>query len=420
MYNDLETATQPRIRTHQLERLNTLLAALRNGPHLYGRKLTLPAGRIEWRTFEQLPFTTKSELVDDQLRQPPYGTLGTAPDGSYIAYHQTSGTRGSPMAVLDTPETWEWWSECWRYVYDAAGVTSADRVFLPFSFGPFIGFWAAFVAAQRLGALAIPGGGMDSKTRLALLQRCRATVIVCTPTYALHLGEVAAAEGINLRDSDVRVTIHAGEPGASVPSVRTRIEDLWGAKTFDHAGASEVGAFAYACDVRDGLHVNEAEFIAEVLEPGGSVRVMPGDVGELVLTNLGRTAWPVVRYRTGDLVKVGTGSCACGRTFLKLPGGIVGRADDLMIIRGINVYPSSIEAIVRRFDVQEFRIVRSLRNSMEEVAVEVECSEEVATSIATAFKEQLALRIPTTAVAPGSLPRFELKARRVVDKRHMV
>ena len=417
MYNDLETAPESRIRTHQLERLNALLAALGNGPHLYGRKLAIRADQVDWSTFQELPFTTKSELVDDQLRHPPYGTLGTAPEESYIAYHQTSGTRGSPMAVLDTQATWEWWAECWQYVYCAAGITSADRVFLPFSFGPFIGFWSAFVAVQRVGALAVPGGGMDSRSRLALLRRCRATVLVCTPTYALHLGEVALAEGINLRDGDVRVTIHAGEPGASVPSVRKRIEDLWGASAFDHAGASEVGAFAYACHVRDGLHVNEAEFIAEVLQPGGSAPVAPGEVGELVLTNLGRTAWPVVRYRTGDLVKVGTRSCACGRTFLKLPGGIAGRADDLMIIRGINVYPSAIESIVRGFDAQEFRIVRSTRHSMEEVVVEVESSEEVAAAIELAFREQLALRIPTSAVAPGSLPRFELKARRVVDNR---
>lgn len=417
MYNDLETAPRSRIRAHQLARLNDLLAALRDGPHLYGRKLRIPAGRVEWDAFQELPFTTKGELVDDQRRHPPYGTLGTAPDDSYIAYHQTSGTRGSPMAVLDTRATWDWWSECWQYVYDAAGVTPADRVFLPFSFGPFIGFWSAFAAAQRLGALAIPGGGMDSKGRLALLRRCRATVLVCTPTYALHLGEVALAEGINLRDSDVRVTIHAGEPGASVPSVRKRIEDTWGAAAFDHAGASEVGAFAYACHVRDGVHVNEAEFVAEVLEPGGSAPVPPGEVGELVLTNLGRGAWPVVRYRTGDLVKVGEGSCACGRTFLKLPGGIVGRADDLIIVRGINVYPSAIESIVRGFDVPEFRIVRSTRHDMEEVAVEVESSPEVAAAIEIAFREQLSLRIPTSAVAAGSLPRFELKARRVVDNR---
>jgi phenylacetate-CoA ligase len=199
--------------------------------------------------------------------------------------------------------------------------------------------------------------------------------------------------------------------------VRKRIEEQWGARAFDHAGASEIGAFAYACDVRDGLHVNEAEFIAEVLQPGGSAPVAPGDVGELVLTNLGRAAWPVVRYRTGDLVQVGAGSCGCGRTFLKLPGGIVGRADDLMIVRGINVYPSAIESIVRGFDVQEFRIVRSTRQSMEEVAVEVEASQEVAAAIEKAFREQLALRIPTSVVAPGSLPRFELKARRVVDNR---
>jgi phenylacetate-CoA ligase len=335
----------------------------------------------------------------------------------YVAYHQTSGTTGHPLVILDTPGSWRWWAECWRYVYAAAGVTSADRIAFAFSFGPFIGFWSAFDAARQLGALTIPGGGLDSRSRLQLLHRADATVLVCTPTYALRLAEVAAAEGVAIRDSAIRVTIHAGEPGASIPSVRSRIEDAWGAVAFDHAGASEVGAYGFACERREGLHVNEAEFIAEVLDPETLQPVAEGERGELVISNLGRAGWPAIRYRTGDVVMRGGRMCACGRTFLTLPGGIVGRIDDLIVLRGVNVYPSAVEAIVRRFAVGEFRMIRSRSGALEELTVEVEADTEMAARVAQALQEQFAVRIATRSAAPGSLPRWELKARRVVDAR---
>jgi phenylacetate-CoA ligase len=266
--------------------------------------------------------------------------------------------------------------------------------------------------------MVIPGGGLDSRGRLDLLLRMRATVLLCTPTYALHLAEVARAHGLPLRESEVRVTIHAGEPGASIPAVRTRIEDAWGARTFDHAGGTEIGAYGYACERRDGLHVNEAEFIAEVLDPDTGAPCAEGARGELVITNLGRAGWPIIRYRTGDIVVAGSRQCGCGRTFLTLPGGIVGRTDDLIVLRGVNVYPSAVEAIVRTFPVAEFRLVRTRRGVLEELTVEVETpSEAIAVDLAQVLHERLAVRIPTRAVPVGSLPRWELKARRLVDAR---
>jgi phenylacetate-CoA ligase len=265
--------------------------------------------------------------------------------------------------------------------------------------------------------MIIPGGGLDSRGRLDLLLRTESTVLLCTPTYALRLAEVAREHGLPIRDSAVRVTIHAGEPGASILAVRARIEEAWGAHAFDHAGGTEVGAYGYACDRRDGLHVNEAEFIAEVLDPDTDEPCQDGARGELVITNLGRPGWPVIRYRTGDVVVAGARSCACGRTFLTLPGGIVGRTDDLIILRGVNVYPSAVEAIVRTFEVGEFRLVRSRDGALEELTVDVEASEDVATQLAHALRERLAVRIPTRAVPAGSLPRWELKARRLVDAR---
>jgi phenylacetate-CoA ligase len=414
---DVERAPRDAVRDAQLARLNRLLARIVPANRFYARKLAGVPGPVGWREFGDLPFTTKAELVADQEAAPPVGDIATYDQTRYTVYHQTSGTQGRPLAVLDTDESWEWWTECWQYVYGAAGVTARDRIFFAFSFGPFIGFWSAYAGARRLGALTIPGGGADTKGRLALMRRTQPTVVLSTITYALRLAEVAREEGFSLADLGVRTTIHAGEPGASIPEVRARVEEAWGATSYDHAGATEVGAYAYSCPARQGLHVNEAEFIAEVLDPRTSRPVAEGEKGELVLTNLARPGWPVVRYRTGDLVESGGGRCPCGRTFLLLPGGLIGRIDDLIVVRGVNVYPSSVEAIVRTFDVAEFRIVRLRRGAMEELALEVEAAPGVGPRLADAFRERLGLRIEVVVVPPASLPRFEQKARRVVDRR---
>ena len=414
---DAETASPELIRRRQLARFEDLLREILPANAFYAKKLGALPPAVSWEAFQRLPFTTKAELVEDQERAPPLGTIATYRPERYATYHQTSGTRGRPLAVLDTPESWDWWSECWQYVYAGAGVSARDRIFFAFSFGPFIGFWSAHAGARRLGALTIPAGGLDTKARLAMIRTTQPTVLLSTVTYALRLAEVAAAEGIVLRDLGIRKTIHAGEPGASIPAVRARVEDAWGARCFDHAGATEIGAYSYSCDARQGLHVNEAEFIAEVIDRETARPVAAGREGELVLTNLGRAGWPVVRYRTGDLVKASPRSCSCGRTFLFLPGGLVGRIDDLMVVRGVNVYPSSIEAIVRSFEVGEFRIVRLRREAMEEIALEIEAPESSVAALAEALQQRLGLRIDVTLAPPGSLPRFELKASRVVDRR---
>jgi len=405
---------------HQLERLSALLGEALPRNAFWKERLGAAGAALArepgWDLFRSLPFTGKAELVADQQAHPPLGRIATYPRERYVAFHQTSGTHGRPMAVLDTEESWSWWAECWGAVYRAAGVTAADRVLFAFGFGPFIGFWSAFAGARRLGALTIPTGGMDVKQRLRLIADTEATVLLATVTYALHLAEVAREAGVDLRALGIRRTIHAGEPGASIPSVRARVEEAYGAQCFDHAGATEVGAHAFSCSARDGLHVNEAEFVAEVVDASGAP-VGEGQTGELVLTNLGRAGWPVVRYRTGDLVVNGGQRCACGRTMLKLPGGILGRADDLMIVRGVNVYPTAVEAIVRGFDVGEFRMVRLRRGELEELRVDAEASQETARALAEELRLRLAVRIETRAVPAGSLPRFELKARRILDER---
>jgi phenylacetate-CoA ligase len=416
----LQTASRDEIAAYQINRLRAGLRRVLDGNPFYQRKLAgLDTARLtDLDALRLLPFTTKGELIADQREHPPYGANLTAPLRDYVRLHQTSGTTGEPLRILDTTEGWDWWADCWVTIYRAAGVTPEDVVFLAFSFGPFIGFWSAYEGAKRAGALVVPGGGQTSVQRLRAILATNATVLVCTPTYALHLAEVAGAEGIDLASSAIRVTIHAGEPGASIPSTRQRIEESWGARTYDHIGMTEMGAYAFTCRDQHAVHVNEAEFIAEILDPHTGEPVAEGEQGELVLTNLGRWGTPNIRYRTRDLVQRGPATCPCGRTYLTLSGGVLGRADDMLIVRGVNIYPSAIEGVLRAIpDVREFRITVSKAGAMDEIALEVECPAEQVPRVEDALRTALALRVPVRAVPAGALPRFELKGRRVVDRR---
>lgn len=394
-------------------RIERLLARLATNP-FYRAKLGTSLALDDW---ERLPFTTKTELSADQAAHPPFGTNLSYPIERYTRLHQTSGTTGTPLRILDTPESWDWWLDCWALIYRAAGVGAGDRVYFCFSFGPFIGFWAAFDGAARVGALRISGGSQSTLERAHGILATGATVLVCTPTYALRLAEVAREHGLDLAGSALRVSVHAGEPGASIPATRDRIEAALGVRAFDHAGATEVGAYSYSCEARDGLHVIEHEFLVEIRDPATGAVSDTGD-GELVLTNLGRLGSPVIRYRTGDRVDAVRERCGCGRSGLKLRGGITGRVDDMVVVRGVNVYPSALEAIIRTFaQVEEFRLEVSSERGMTEIRCVVELRPEapdVSEALSAAIHRGVGIRCAVTPVAPGTLPRFEMKARRVV------
>ena len=416
----LETLEPERLLGHQWRRFRGMAEELLASNQFVGRKWRAAGVRSvedlrSWDDFRRLPLTEKEELVDDQTSNPPFGTNLTYALERYVRVHQTSGTSGSPLRWLDTQESWEWWARCWGFVLRGAGVGPADRVFFPFSFGLFIGFWAGFEGARALGALAIPGGGLDSPTRLAWMEALGATVLVCTPSYALHLAEVARERGIDLSKLPVRITLHAGEPGAGIPAVRARIEDGWGARAFDHGGMTEMGAYGYECTQQAGLHVNESEFIVEVIDPATAA---PARDGELVLTNLGRVGSPVVRYRTGDHVRQAEAPCPCGRTFSRLEGGILGRLDDMLIVRGVNVFPAAIEGVVRRFPaIDEFQIEVFRAGELDEVRVLVEVGDATGASrLQEALWASLGIRLEVAPVPLRSLPRYDLKARRVVRR----
>jgi phenylacetate-CoA ligase len=428
---DAECDDRETIAAWQARRFQQLLAVIAGRNRFYTGKLEEAGVRLDapaWRLpddLARLPLTRKAELVADQDAHPPWGTALTDPIGRYTRYSQTSSTIGRPLRWIDTAESWQWMIDCWRAVYRGARVGRSDRILFTFSFGPFLGFWVAFDAAGQMGAHAIPAGGMSSQQRLAMIDAVAPTVVCCTPTYALRLAQVAAEEGRSgrpLSDSSVRVLIVAGEPGGSIPATRDRIESSWGARVIDHHGLTEVGPVSFECWEAPGfLHLNEREYICEVLDPVTLEAVPDGTPGELVITNLGRTASPVIRYRTGDVVVRRTERCVCGRTLARLEGGIITRTDDMVNIRGVNVYPSAIESIVRRFsEVVEFRSTVSQAGAMRSLAIEIELAPSVpdgrgmVTKVSRDLREALGMTVPVQIAAPGTLPRFEMKARRFV------
>jgi phenylacetate-CoA ligase len=364
---------------------------------------------------QRVPFTQKQELLDDRLRHPPFGTNLTRPLDQYTRFCQTSGTSsGQPMAWLDTVDSWEAMLTCWRRVFVGANlVRGRDRIFFAFSFGPFLGFWTAFESAAR-DYLVIPGGGLSSQARLEMMARYGATTLCCTPTYALRLGEmIGDASGVERLALRVNKILVAGEPGGSIPEVRTRIEQLWDARVYDHHGMTEVGPVSYeiTSQPHDLILIEEA-YLAEIIDPQTGLEVPAGEHGELVLTTLDRTTSPLLRYRTGDWVQKHEKG---GRIVLK--GGVLSRVDDMVVVRGVNVYPSAIEAVVRHFpDIIEYMVEQKKVDAMDEIEVLVETPADQATKLIKRLESRLrdtfSLRIPVRLVPPASLPRHEFKAKR--------
>jgi phenylacetate-CoA ligase len=415
------------IRSHQLAALRRLLEAVADnafyGPILRAAGLDGQPGDLQ-EFFLKMPLTVKAAIAADQRQHPPFGTNLTYPLETYCRFNQTSATSDTPIRWLDTRESWQSMLDNWRQVFRAAEVMPADRLYFAFSFGPFLGFWTAFEAAAQLGCLCIPGGGLSSIARLEAMRDNGVNVLLCTPTYAMRLAEVAAAEHLDLGALGVRTILVAGEPGGSVPAVRECIERRWpGARVFDHHGMTEVGPVSYQCPERPGtLLVMESSYLAEILDPKTAQPSPPGEVGELVLTTLDRLGSPLIRYRTGDLVREDPEIAPkYGRHELALRGGILGRIDDMVIVRGVNLYPAAVEELVRSdAEVAEYRVEIETRRAMTEMRLCVEpaahCLDgpRLARKLQARLGSAFHLRVPVTICAPGTLPRFEMKGRRWV------
>ena len=414
---EIESWDRDQLRNHQLKRLNQALEAILPANQFYQSKLktnNLPLNSLD--ELSELPFTHKEELLDPE-NEAGFAANLTFPLDQYSRFHRTSGTRGRPLIVLDTANDWDWWMETWQYVLDSAALNASDRVVMAFSFGPFIGFWSAFDAAVERGAMIAPTGSLSTVARIELIRSIQATIIFCTPSYALHMAEVAQQNEIDLTSSSVKKIVVAGEPGGSIPSIRQQIESSWAAKVIDHSGASEVGPWGFADANGTGIYVNEAEFAAEFISLATGKPANEGELSELVLTCLGRIGSPVIRYRTGDLVRPQrhtSGDC----NFVLLQGGVLGRTDDMMIIRGVNIFPTSVEKILRGFpEIVEYRLTTFKQESMDQLKIEIEDQLASPERVRDELQIQLGLRVDVECVPAGSLPRFEAKGKRFIDQR---
>ena len=412
------------IREGQWERLRALLDTVQMTNAFHRKRLMNMAAATSLDEYvRRCPLMTKRLLVQDRENFPPYGSNHTYPLENYTRFCQTSGTTGPPLTWLDSRDDWGGMLNLWQQIFDAFGIQPGDdRMFFPFSFGPFLGFWTAFEAASRIGCLVIPGGGMSTNARLQLMLEHGVTVICTTPTYALHLGEQKAQQG-NFREATwaLRKIIVAGEPGGSQPEIRARLETLWpGVSVLDHHGLTETGPVSYQDPANPHcLRVLEEAYFAEVLDPATGREVFEGESGELVLSTLHRLGGPMLRYRTGDLVRKhyaeDGGLC--------LEGGILGRLDDMVCVRGVNIYPSAVDAVLRRFpEVMEYQ-VRELRHGalldlklVVEVPLSLRDTTPFAERLSLALRDAFQLRMDVEVVPQGTLPRFEFKARRWIKE----
>lgn len=411
--------SREQLERYQLKRLNALLAAVHRDNAFYrDRYGDSPLQFHSLEELRQLPLMTKSDCISDD--ESGIARHHSYPKERYRRYHRTSGTRGRPMVILDTNEDWDWWVATWQYVLDACEIEENDRVMMAFSFGPFIGFWSAHDACLQRQCMVIPSGGMPTASRIDLIQAAQPTVLFSTPSYAIHLGREAESRGMSLRESSIRCVFVAGEPGGSVPSVRAAIETLFGARVMDHAGATEIGPWGYGSMDGKFLRIIETEFIAEFLPTDRLDKEDDSNppLRELVLTSLGRYGAPVIRYRTGDLVRPVFEPPGGESNFVRLQGGIVGRADDMLVVRGVNVFPSSIDSLVREFpEIGEYRLTLNRNGALDELLLEVEDQWHSPKRIAERLLNKLQLRVQVVDVPEGSLPKSEGKSRRIVDRR---
>jgi phenylacetate-CoA ligase len=380
----------------------------------------------------RIPFMTREEWMESLIEKPMFGDLLATDPVNAIRYHLTSGTSGrTPIRVLDSTKDWDWIAEMWCYGLWGFGIRPEDTVYFAFGYGSFIGFWGAHYACEKIGALVIPGGAQTTEARIKQIIEMGATTVCSTPTYALHLWQKAREMGIDLaREGKVNKLICSGEPAGSIPAVKQQLEEAWGAKCGDTAGMTELGTIMiFECSHQPGgTHIIEDHFIEEVLNPSSGEPVGYGELGERVVTSFGRGFIPVLRYRTKDMVmKVPASTCSCGRTWDLYDGGIRGRWDDMKLIRGTNVYPRAVEAIVREYPaIDEFQIYISRRDDMQdEITIKVEIKpghESEWPDLKVKLAKDLAeahegLRFSIERMDYGVLPHFELKAKRLVDVR---
>lgn len=427
-----ETETLPREKLEelQLQRFRERMQYVYERSPFYKRKYDeagiKPSDIQTLDDIQHVPFTVKEELRESQAKHPPWGDFPCIPPEEGVRVFQTTGTTGIPVKILLNKKDWhEHFYEQFMHFMYGYGIKTSDILFVPFGYSLYIAWWGFQAALEQAGVMIVPGGAQSSQDRIRNILDWGATVVCGTPTYLLYLGDTALKMGMPLRDSAVRIVVAAGEPGANVPSTKKAMEELWGARCYDDIGSTEISNFGFECVAQKGTHVIESMFYAECLDPETLKPVPPGEVGELVLSNLCTESVPLIRYRMKDLVKFNMETCDCGRTFLRLDGGILGRSDDMFQFAGINIFPSAVENFIREVPEfsNEYQIVIPKMGSGKHLKIRVEPAtadifKEKMDEAVKKFIETVKYRITITPdveiVEIGDLPRFELKAKRVI------
>jgi phenylacetate-CoA ligase len=430
----LETLPREQIRKLQLKKFKNIFqwAYDRSKFHrrLYDAAGVRPADIRSFEDVARVPMVEKSMMRDIQGKDPfPYGDALCVGLDEVTVFRQTSGTTGQPVYQPDTWQDWEWWMECWAYILWAQGYRPRDRVFIPFGYNIFVAFWAGHYAAEKIGCEVIPGGVLDTKARILKIRELQATAMMGTPTYILGMAETARLKmAIDPSKLPIQKITCAGECGASIPATKKRLEDAWGAKVFDHAGATEIGAWSFECTEQPGgMHVNEALFLVEIEDlDTGEIIEEPGRRGKMIITALDRQAQPCVRFDSKDVIEWADEPCACGRTSRLIKGGVVGRADDITKVKGVLLAPSAIEEVVRSVDglSDEYEVIVDKVGDAESIQLKVEVLDEaqdqcrlIEAELADQLRLKTNLRYDIEICGCETLPRYEVKAKRFKDLR---
>ena len=430
----LETLSREKLRGLQLKKFKRIFewAYEKSRFHrsLYDAAGIAPEDIRSFDDIHLIPKVEKSMMRDIQRKDPfPYGDALCVPLEEVTEFRQTSGTTGQPVYQPDTWQDWEWWAECWSFILWAQGYRPTDRVFIPFGYNVFVAFWAGHYGAEKLGCEVVPGGVLDTKARILKIQELQATAMMATPTYVLGMADTARNKmGIDPKTLSINKITCAGEPGAGIPTTKRRIEESWGAKVFDHAGATEIGAWSFECaDQPHGMHVNEGLFLVEIEDlDTGKIIEEPGKRGKMIITALDRRAQPCVRFDSKDIIEWDPDPCTCGRTFRLIKGGVVGRSDDITKVKGVLLAPSAIEEVVRGIKGlgDEFEVVVDKAGDVDRIALKVELMpeaesrrEEIEARLVDQLRIKTNLRYNLSFHDYETLPRYEVKAKRFKDLR---
>ncbi len=428
----IETINREQLIKLQLERLKWQIKRCYENSEFYKERFKdagiTPEDIRTLEDLEAIPPVTKDELRQEQINHPPLGRYTVAPKEQWREVHPSTGTTGVPVHTIWTKKDVENITSWTARTMWKSGVRPGDTVQNGFSYGLWVAGLSCHYAARRIGCFTIPIGATLTERQIEYFVKLKPTVFLATPSYALYLGEKLREKGISTKELYLRLGIFGGEAGTEIPSTRKKIEEGLGIDAYDYYGLAEIGpTIASECKEKNGIHWVEDHVLVEILDKDTKKRCQPGEVGVLVLTHLTKEGTPLIRYWTNDLAKLEIKKCDCGRTHARSPGGILGRADDMIIYKGENFYPAQVEKVVRSFpELSPEYIIRldtDEKTGADVVTIVVECldvslkTDNLITALKKALREELAVTPEVEVVSPGTLPRTEFKAKRILDNR---